>query len=188
MKMMDKQSLEEIAFRKAKIAAGCELYLKMAANTGRLPNNCWSKIMKDLGSPQWMKRHHVYNEIKRKRQGTVSYVKPRRRRPPSYIETSVEHHELEHRKPPSIITRSNDDVSEASTLDDIVKTVIIVNHEDPSVVSQLTECGPEERPRSTGAKVQVGSKENLKTVQKKLYDSPLKPKAKDTAKNLKISI
>ena len=160
MKAVEQQNMEERAFRKAKIEEGCELYLKMAERTGRLPNNCWTKIMEDIGSPQWMKRYHLYNEIKRKRQQQPKSKAPIQMEPVTM----------------SIVTNANDDVSEASTLDELIKQIITTDKDDASVVSQLTECGPEDREMFYPSKEKSYAKTDLTKIKKRLYSSPSKAK------------
>jgi len=185
MMAVDKPTMEEIASRKAKIEAGCEIYFKMIASTGRLPNNCWSKIMEDLGSPQWMKRHHLYNEITKRK---------RRQEPNTRIGITTPIAPIVNK---SVITKSNDDVSEASTLDELVKTIITTdrkndNDNDNDDVSELTDCGVEDRlvfypQTSTREKDGSAKKTDLKKVKKKLYATPSKSKTSIQSKRAKVS-
>lgn len=159
-------SSEEKEFRKAVIEAGCELYFKMATPTGRLPKNCWSKIMEDLGSPGWIKRDHIYSEIKRKR---LQQPKVQTQTPAEPIVNK------------SVITKSNDDVSEASTLDELVKTIVSTENNDD--LSALTECGPEDRQYSIKGKSYA--KADLKKVKRTLYSSPSNPPKEKTTRHAK---
>jgi hypothetical protein len=123
--------------------------------------------MEDLGSPQWMKRYHLYNEIKRKRL----------QQPQSQTKTPI----APGVKNKSVVTKSNDDVSEASTLDELIKIVISTDNEDD--VSELTGTGgPEDRPLFFTKEKPGCAKADLKILKKKLYSSPSTPKAITTRK------
>ena len=152
----------------------------MVAHTGRLPNNYWSKIIEDLGSPQWMKRHHLYNEINKRKRRQEPCIK-------NHIKTPIE--PILNK---TVITKSNDDVSEASTLDELVKTVISTD-EKYDDISELTGCGVEDRlfySQSSTDRGGSSEKTDLEKLKKRLYSTPSQPsktKSSRQGKRAKVS-